>query len=1363
MSRLSHLSAVWLAGLALALPAVGCSEGGSSVASADASADAQVAETVVQVPCAPTKPTGCCRSCTALFPYFCVAGSWICPSGTVEVADCLKLGGCKGPVDAVSSPETTPTADAGTAADTDGAATADSVPDTVAVADGGADLGPAVDTAADAVPVADAVADVGPAADGGVDADAGPDVPVVADAGPEAVADILSDIDAETTIDTGADIEKDTATDIEKDTAPPCPASTAKPDNSCCPAGQSWDIASAACIQPGPVACAAAADAKACQPKWCLDWLTGSNVACAAWTVGCHPIGRSCTAAEIAKGQGCAPGFAPTASDPTCQPAGATAPLPPLDAGGKPYVVPATATAAKVVVPLAAFVAPGLPKWCSSATGPIACASGCEVGQAAGSNGSCAPVGGPTWTCPPTFVAGTGTAAACVPDPASCGSDPFAGIQDGATTAFVDASFPGTSTGKRAAPYKTIFDATYALAGGGTIAIAAGTYLAAIDSSKNLTIVGRCAAQVKLVGKTGQAVIHGGGGAVLKIQGLALSGGTEIVRIDGPASAELLQVDIGNGARYGVVAKGGAQVKVQNAFVHDMLPTTSDGSLGDGIHADGGSQLTLTGVRLSTNRHRGLDCDDGGTLCTVSNAVIDGTLVEIKTGDGGIGIGAASGAVITATDVRLVGNRTAGVLSFGTGSKIILSGAWIDGTLVSNPTSNNGFGAMALSGATVHLANSRLTANKSGGVRAYGVGSVAKLTAVLVQDTGAGSDLNGGQGLVLGGGAKGEFNLVAAVNNTSEGCQVADTGTLVQANSLHIAATKVSAKDGSGGVGLSVGGSASATLVDLRLIGNRYAGLYCGTATVSLDGAVIAQTLSTQNVGGYGITGQAACALTAKGSVRISANKTIAVYALGSSMDLGGATIDGTLPRDGDLWGGRGLQLESGAKVKLGVGSRLSGNRDIAILVSGSGSVLEATATLLDGTKARTDGKGGRGLHIDGGASATLTDLKVIGNRDVGVAADGNLTSVTLGGTLLVAGTLPRSDGLFGRGVQVSAGAKVVGQPATLWAFDNSEAGIAVIGKDGSVQVTTLQTWGSGKRGSVIQLGGSVHADSWQSWGDHNCAVWVHGSGSSGRAKALAVVDPVGRGLEVSTEGALVAHHALILRPLGAGALVADAGSVLRLVGALIVEPKAGTEASGQGLQVQDEGAVWLAGSRINLVGAAVAGVTARVGKAFVSGTHIERAVATAVGTLAPALAVSHYGTLEAKACHVAGAVGAAVLVYQAKAILDNVVIVATVAGVPGAVHDAVQAQIPLELSIARSWLSGAGRGLLLAGNAAVVNATRIDGMDIGVATTDFAVVTLAATWLGQCKQLVASGGSWPLAVPSGPKVVGVVGGVSEL
>lgn len=191
-----------------------------------------------------------------------------------------------------------------------------------------------------------------------------------------------------------------------------------KPDGSACPDGSMWNASSLACSPIGPPECAAGLfdTPEKCQPRWCAEWRNLDALPCQPGSFGCNLVGRTCTAEELASGQGCAPGLWP---DPqkggTCVPAGWLGQAPLQDAS----VVPE-------------MLAQEMPRWCWDWMGDDA--KPCDP-----ADWRCRPLGR---DCTATErLAGAGCPAGWWPHPAfgrSCMPAGYLGAEDAAVTVDAD-------------------------------------------------------------------------------------------------------------------------------------------------------------------------------------------------------------------------------------------------------------------------------------------------------------------------------------------------------------------------------------------------------------------------------------------------------------------------------------------------------------------------------------------------------------------------------------------------------------------------------------------------------------------------------------------------------------------------------------------------------------------------------------------------------------------------------------------------------------------------------------------------------------------------------------------------------------
>ncbi len=120
---------------------------------------------------------------------------------------------------------------------------------------------------------------------------------------------------------------------------------------------------------------------------------------------------------------------------------------------------------------------------------------------------------------------------------------------------------------------------------------------------------------------------------------------------------------------------------------------------------------------------------------------------------------------------------------------------------------------------------------------------------------------------------------------------------------------------------------------------------------------------------------------------------------------------------------GRAIALTDGATVAAS-DITLLGNRDIALSLDGAGTSITASRLLVGATIERlTDGLFGRAIDLRAGATATLNEAALLDNREVAIAADGTATTLTAE-DLFVSSTLARArDSAAGRGLQLTNGA----------------------------------------------------------------------------------------------------------------------------------------------------------------------------------------------------------------------------------------------------------------------------------------------------------------------------------------------------
>lgn len=294
---------------------------------------------------------------------------------------------------------------------------------------------------------------------------------------------------------------------------------------------------------------------------------------------------------------------------------------------------------------------------------------------------------------------------------------------------------------------------------------------------------------------------------------------------------------------------------------------------------------------------------------------------------------------------------------------------------------------------------------------------------------------------------------------TAFGLTVDGAGASLRAESVVVTGTLPVPTSHTFGRGLDIENGGHAALTDVRLTANTDLGLYAMGAATSVtavrllvDGT-LARASNLQF--GQGIFAHLGAAVALQ-NVRVSANRTVGVYLFdkGTSLDAQGLVVDGTLAQQSDKRLGRGLTLQAGAHAQLQA-CRLTANRDIALSMDDTGTTLQASLLLVDGTLPQAnDNQSGRGINAQYGATMVLHNTRLHENREIGLYASGGGTEV-IATQLVVDGTLAQvSDKTLGRGVAAQSGAKL--QLSDVLLSANRHVGVSVSDEGTELVATRL-------------------------------------------------------------------------------------------------------------------------------------------------------------------------------------------------------------------------------------------------------------------------------------------------------------------
>lgn len=224
------------------------------------------------------------------------------------------------------------------------------------------------------------------------------------------------------------------------------------------------------------------------------------------------------------------------------------------------------------------------------------------------------------------------------------------------------------------------------------------------------------------------------------------------------------------------------------------------------------------------------------------------------------------------------------------------------------------------------------------------------------------------------------------------------------------------------------------------------------TTSIVLDDCVVRDTMPRGSDGKFGR------GVNTEGGVSLVLSRTVLERNAGIGVFLANvvtARLTDVVIRDTAStmsMGGRGISAQMGCTLEL---SRVTllGNRSYALYASSS-STLTLDDVLMSATRTDVSGLYGRGMELRGGATATLRRVLVDEMRDSGVILLDADTHATVE-DLVVRATTPDDHGTNGRGIEVSAGARLDG--ARVRVERNADLGLGCFGSSADALASTLE------------------------------------------------------------------------------------------------------------------------------------------------------------------------------------------------------------------------------------------------------------------------------------------------------------------
>jgi hypothetical protein len=408
------------------------------------------------------------------------------------------------------------------------------------------------------------------------------------------------------------------------------------------------------------------------------------------------------------------------------------------------------------------------------------------------------------------------------------------------------------------------------------------------------------------------------------------------------------------------------------------------------------ASVTLRDVVMDANRGGGVSAKGAGTRVILERSLVRGSVAV--PGGLGIGIETSGGADLAVRESAVADNVDTGILVAGAGTHVDIARTVVLSTR-SNAAGDFGLGVMIRDGAAGEVSSSFVGQAREAGLAVYGKGTRVSASDVVVEGTRDSRGSSYGYGFLVDGGAA-EVERLTVTNSRDAGIQVEAGGVLTARQS--VVRDTVTAVDVSSGFGLALGSGGSASIEASAFV----------------------------------------------------ANEAVGVAAVGPKVKvkLDGSFVGGTKPDELEQRG-YGLVTELGATAEV-VGSALVGNAEAGVSVVDPGSRVALERTVIAATKAGKGKNFGRGMVVEKGATASVVQSALVGNRDIGLSARGAGVEATLRQTV-IRGTLPRAlDGVHGRGIEANDGARLT---VAECAFLENHA-VAVVGTSGSV-VDVRDSW----------------------------------------------------------------------------------------------------------------------------------------------------------------------------------------------------------------------------------------------------------------------------------------------------------------
>jgi hypothetical protein len=573
---------------------------------------------------------------------------------------------------------------------------------------------------------------------------------------------------------------------------------------------------------------------------------------------------------------------------------------------------------------------------------------------------------------------------------------------------------------------------------------------------------------------------------------------------------------------------------------------------------NGTSRVTLLGAQVDRIRGTGIWASGASVLAIHGSAV---------SSNAAGGVGVSRNATVTIANSIITENKSGGgtgggLVAGGNATVTISNGSVLSGNIAENAS---GGGVAAGDNSIVTIANSTITDNESDG---YEGGGLVAFGNAIVAISG-GSLLSGNAAVNAGGGG------LAAFENTTV---TIDNSTIKDNESTGIG----------GGGGLVAGGNATVTVSDQSVLsGNHALTAYGGgvaawdNSTVSISNSTITENISDGYSGGGLVVAGNATVTISRGSVL---SNNVAVNGSGgglaasgnSAVTIDNSTITGNTIDDG--YSGGGLYASGNATVTISGGSVLSSNHALDGGGGGLAAVDHSAVTIANSTITNNTcyGNSGGGLYADENATVAISDGSVLSGNVAFNGAGGGLAALN-GATVTIDNSTITdnwSNGYSGGGLYAGGNATVTISDVSVLsgnvAMSASGGGLAA-GDSATVTMkntTCHSNEAIGGGGGCVSVLAKSFVSIMQGVLANNTSSYSQGGGAVfGRENARILLD----------QNTLIVGNGALNGSSGGGISVLGESSVLITGGSLISDNRADLE--GGGVYVVDHATVNVTGN----------------------------------------------------------------------------------------------------------------------------------------------------------------------------------------